>query len=238
MARSDGARQWAVVLSELAGVRVVVDWERPVWRVRWMDGPTRPALMDRAAALARYRVGAPLTVPDMRLARSSSGQARALVWLTLADEAGRADTIDRVEQLVEDTGYPPGARRRGRPGRRGAAEPFGRRWLCGHGSPAGRCLPPGPAAAVGSPSACPGGRGGQLPVAGRRPAGRAAGKFTALRTPRALGRIGIRGPSAVRAVQRTTAGDAWSWSAAPVLRWDVPRSRPPRRSPRGPTDNQ
>src|SRR6478752_5547296 len=106
MAQSAGARQWAVVLSELAGVRVVVEWERPAWRVRWVDGPTRPALMDRAAALTRYRVGAPLTAQDMRFARSSSGQARALAWLTLADQASRADTVDRVEQLVEDTGYP------------------------------------------------------------------------------------------------------------------------------------
>lgn len=105
MARSAGARQWAVVLSELAGVRVVVEWERPAWRVRWVDGPTRPVLMDRAAALSRYRVGAPLAAQDMRFARSSSGLARALAWLTLAGQAGRADGVDRVEQLVEDTGY-------------------------------------------------------------------------------------------------------------------------------------
>lgn len=106
MPRSDGARQWAIVLSELAGVRVVVEWERPAWRVRWVDGPTRPVLMDRAAALTRYRVGAPLTSQDMRFARSSSGLARALAWLTLDDQAGRAGAVDRVEQLIEDTGYP------------------------------------------------------------------------------------------------------------------------------------
>lgn len=106
MTRSDGARQWAVVLSELAGVRVVVEWERPAWRVRWVDGPTRPVLMDRAAALTRYRMGAPLTAQEMRFARSSSGLARALAWLTLADQAGRPDAVDRVERLVEDTGYP------------------------------------------------------------------------------------------------------------------------------------
>ena len=106
MARSDGARQWAIVLSELAGVRVVVEWERPAWRVRWVDGPTRPVLVDRAAALSRYRVGAPLTAQDMRFARSSSALAWALAWLTLADQAGQADAVDRVEQLVEDTGYP------------------------------------------------------------------------------------------------------------------------------------
>jgi len=106
MARSDGARQWAIVLSELAGVRVAVEWERPAWRVRWVDGPTLLVLMDRAAALSRYRVGAPLTAQDMRFARSSSGLARALAWLTLADQAGRPGAVDRVEQLVEDTGYP------------------------------------------------------------------------------------------------------------------------------------
>jgi hypothetical protein len=38
MARSDGARQWAIVLSELAGVPVVVELERPAWRVRWVGG--------------------------------------------------------------------------------------------------------------------------------------------------------------------------------------------------------
>jgi hypothetical protein len=106
MARSDGARQWAIVLSELAGVRVAVEWERPAWRVRWVDGPTRLVLMDRAAALSRYRVGAPLTAQDMRFARSSSGLARALAWLTLADQAGLPGAVDRVERLVEDTGYP------------------------------------------------------------------------------------------------------------------------------------
>lgn len=51
--RSDGARVWAIVLSELAGVPVAVEWERPAWRVRWVDGPTRPVLMDRAVALGR-----------------------------------------------------------------------------------------------------------------------------------------------------------------------------------------
>ena len=53
MAGSDGARQWAIVLSELAEVRVVVERERPAWRVRWVDGPTRLVLMDRTAAWGR-----------------------------------------------------------------------------------------------------------------------------------------------------------------------------------------
>ena len=106
MSRSDGARQWATVLSELASVRVVVEWERPSWRVRWTDGPTRLALMDRAAALSQYGVGAPLHARDMLFSRSSSGLARAVAWLTLADRADRSETVDLVEQVVEDTGYP------------------------------------------------------------------------------------------------------------------------------------
>ena len=51
-------------------------------------------------------MGAPLTAQDMRFARSSSGLARALAWLTLADRAGQADAVGRVEQVVEETGYP------------------------------------------------------------------------------------------------------------------------------------
>jgi hypothetical protein len=31
--RSDGAKVWATVLSEVAQVRVSVEWERPMWRV-------------------------------------------------------------------------------------------------------------------------------------------------------------------------------------------------------------
>lgn len=105
-ARSDGARLWATVLSELAGVRVAVGWERPTWRVRWVDGPTRTALMDRATALGRYRVGAPLPAKDLEFSRSSSSTAVALAWLAVADRAGRSDAVGLVEQLAEDTGYP------------------------------------------------------------------------------------------------------------------------------------
>jgi hypothetical protein len=32
MKRSDGAKAWSTVLSELAQVRVSVEWERPTWR--------------------------------------------------------------------------------------------------------------------------------------------------------------------------------------------------------------
>ena len=51
--RSDGARSWSRVLTELAQVRVSVEWERPTWRVSWQDGPTREAMVRRAAALRR-----------------------------------------------------------------------------------------------------------------------------------------------------------------------------------------
>ena len=47
------------MLSELAQVRVSVEWERPTWRMSWQDGPTREALMGRAAALGR------LTLPQV-----------------------------------------------------------------------------------------------------------------------------------------------------------------------------
>ena len=72
MKRADGAKAWSRVLSELAQVKVSVGWERPTWRVSWQDGPTREALMRRAAALGEYRVGAPLPCADLRFARSSS----------------------------------------------------------------------------------------------------------------------------------------------------------------------
>jgi len=46
--RSDGAKVWTRVLSELADVPVTVEWERPSWWVRWCDGPTLGVLMERA----------------------------------------------------------------------------------------------------------------------------------------------------------------------------------------------
>jgi hypothetical protein len=78
MKRSDGAKAWSTVLSELAQSRVAVEWERPTWRVSWQDGSTREALMSRAAALGGYRVGAPLPSEDLRFARSDSAVAVAL----------------------------------------------------------------------------------------------------------------------------------------------------------------
>jgi hypothetical protein len=97
------------VLSELAQVRVSVEWERPTWRVYWQDGPTREALMVRAAALGEYRVGAPLPFEELRFARSSSAVAIALAWLERGSPespaAARA-AIAEVEALCTDMGYP------------------------------------------------------------------------------------------------------------------------------------
>ena len=109
MKRSDGAKAWSTVLSELAQVKVSVEWERPTWRVSWQDGPTREALMGRAAALGQYRVGAPLPSEDLRFARSNSGLAIALAWLARGSaetpSAARA-AIPEVEAFCTDIGYP------------------------------------------------------------------------------------------------------------------------------------
>jgi hypothetical protein len=109
MKRSDGAKAWSTVLSELAQVRVSVAWERPTWRVSWQDGPTREALMSRAAALARYRVGAPLPFEDLRFARGDSAVAVALAWLARGSPGSPAAAragIAEVEAFCADTGYP------------------------------------------------------------------------------------------------------------------------------------
>jgi hypothetical protein len=105
-ARSDGARQWMAVLSELAATPVTVEWERPAWRVRWVDGPTRSVLMDRAVALGRYRVGGPLPASDLSFSRRSSPLALALAWLRVGAGASQGDAFVRAEQFAEDTGYP------------------------------------------------------------------------------------------------------------------------------------
>jgi len=100
---------WSTVLSELAQVRVSVEWERPTWRVSWQDGPTREALMGRAAALDQYRVGAPLRFEDLRFARSNSGVAIALAWLARGSpetSAAARASIAEVEASCTDTGYP------------------------------------------------------------------------------------------------------------------------------------
>ena len=109
MKRSDGAKAWSRVLSELAQVRVSVEWERPAWRVSWQDGPTREALMARAAALGAYRVGAPLPFGDLRFARSDSAVAVALAWLARGSPESPAAAwaaVAEVEAVCADTGYP------------------------------------------------------------------------------------------------------------------------------------
>jgi hypothetical protein len=106
--RSDGAKRWARVLSELAQVEVTVEWERPAWRVYWQDGPTREVLMARAAALGGYRVGAPLPFEQLRFIRSNSVTAIALGWLAHGspDIPSPSPPVGEVEAWCEDTGYP------------------------------------------------------------------------------------------------------------------------------------
>ena len=55
------------------------------------DGPTRGVLMERAAALAGYRVGAPLGFEQLRFIRSSSAASVALGWLARGSPAAGAD---------------------------------------------------------------------------------------------------------------------------------------------------
>ena len=109
MKRSDGAKSWSRVLSELAQVSVLVEWERPTWRVSWQDGPTREALMRRAAALGGYRVGRPLPFEELRFARSNSAVAIALAWLargSAQSPAAARAAVAEVEAFCADTGYP------------------------------------------------------------------------------------------------------------------------------------
>jgi len=99
--RSDGARSWSRVLTELAQVRVSVEWERPTWRVSWQDGPTREALMRRAAALGGYRVGRPLPFEELRFARSNSAVAIALAWLARGSAQSPAAARAAVAEVAE-----------------------------------------------------------------------------------------------------------------------------------------
>src|SRR5664279_202904 len=137
--RSDGARAWSTVLSELAQVRVSVEWERPTWRVSWQGRPDpREALMGRAAALGRYRVGAPLPFEDLRFARSSSAVAIAVAWLARGSPdspaAARAAVAD-VEAFCADTRATRGpvsmpARSRPPSCCAGSATATSRKWVC------------------------------------------------------------------------------------------------------------
>jgi len=174
MKRSDGAKAGSTVLSELAQVKVCVVWERPTWRVSWLDGPTREALMGRAAAVGRYRVGAPLPFEDLRFARSHIGVAVALVWLAPGESGvpGHGAGGDRRGRgVLCGHGLPADPFRRGRAGGRRVA---GR---VGHGDIAEMgVLLASPGCATGRGGGHAGGRsgtdrpGGHLPLAGRRPA--------------------------------------------------------------------
>jgi hypothetical protein len=109
MGRPDGAKIWARVLSELAQVTVTVEWERPSWRVRWRDGPTRQVLMDRAAALSRYRVAAALPFDQLRFTRTDSPLAIALGWLAWGSPESTArarEVLPEIEAFCADIGYP------------------------------------------------------------------------------------------------------------------------------------
>jgi hypothetical protein len=103
--RSVGAKMWAAVLSELAEVSVLVEWETVTWRVRWVDGPTRAQLLNRATALDGYGIGAPLPVAQMRLARRTSSVATAVGWLAHGSLGGAAAQYD-VDLWCADTAYP------------------------------------------------------------------------------------------------------------------------------------
>jgi hypothetical protein len=96
---------WAAVLSELAEVPVLVEWETVTWRVRWVDGPTRVQLLDRATALDGYGIGAPLPVAQMRFARRSSSAATAVGWLAHGSVGGTAAEY-AVDLWCADTAYP------------------------------------------------------------------------------------------------------------------------------------
>ncbi len=110
--RSAAAKVWATVLSELAGVPVVVEWESPSWRVRWVDGPTRALLSERAAALSGYGVGSPLAAEQLMFSRRVSPVAAAVGWLF---HGSRATEVEQrqgmtaeyaVQQWSTDTSYP------------------------------------------------------------------------------------------------------------------------------------
>ena len=106
--RSDGARQWQVVLTELAELPVTLDWEHPAWVVRWTDGPTREQLADRAAALSAHRIGSPLPAGQLRFSRHSSTEAVAIGWLIHGTPTPSNVTAARyaVDLWCEQTPYP------------------------------------------------------------------------------------------------------------------------------------
>ena len=93
------------MLSELAEVLVVVEWESPSWRVRWVDGPTRNQLLNRANALGAYGIGAPLRVAQLQFSRRVSAVATAVGWLVHGSQGSAAAEYD-VDLWCADTPYP------------------------------------------------------------------------------------------------------------------------------------
>ncbi|HZM65118.1 MAG TPA: hypothetical protein VFC16_02315, partial [Nakamurella sp.] len=195
----------------------------------WQDGPTREALMGRAAALGKYRVGAPLPFEDLRFARSSSAVAVALAWPARGSPespaAARA-AIAEVEAFSADTGYP---QTRFDVGTRAAAELLRR---VGHGDIAemgallAQAVPPPRAGRHPRPGPGSDRSGGQFPLANRRTARRVARTRP---TPRAW--IGHR-PQSLPAV-RQTAAQCWfsGWPAGEVLQRHLPDSSASRTAP-------
>lgn len=110
--RSAAAKVWATVLSELAGVPVLLEWDSPWWCVRWVDGPTWLLLSERAAALSGFGVGFPLAAAQLRFSRRLSPLAVAVGWLVhgsrpTAGEQEQGMTAQyAVEQWCTDTSYP------------------------------------------------------------------------------------------------------------------------------------
>jgi len=133
--------------------------------------------MGRAAALGKYRVGAPLPFEDLRFARSSSAVAVALAWPARGSPespaAARA-AIAEVEAFSADTGYP---QTRFDVGTRAAAELLRR---VGHGDIAemgallAQAVPPPRAGRHPRPGPGSDRSGGQFPLANRRTARRVA----------------------------------------------------------------
>ena len=105
----DGARTWALVMSELAEVAVRVEWESSAWVMSWTDGPTREMMRDRVGALGEVGLGAPLRSADILLSRQPSPTSWALAWLV---EGGpprgqkASAAIGRVEARRDEIAYP------------------------------------------------------------------------------------------------------------------------------------
>lgn len=116
--RSAAARDWAVLLSELSGVAVSLEWERPSWIVAWADGPTVGMLRARAEALAEHGVLAGLSPGELGWRRWCSPTAWAWGYLWAAarilgeatdegpGEVGRWEREASIEALLERVAYP------------------------------------------------------------------------------------------------------------------------------------